>query len=223
MTATCESQDCAMERLKGLFLNPDPNWAGTWRTLLEDEAFRQELRIRARQTLHAHRAPRFWLEDVEQEAVVVLAEWLHASPTLNADPVRLHATFAAWLGVIVRNACRWAYHRIRDLHFQEDTWRHEYDLAYSDEDDLDRRIDVSLLLPRLDPHTRAVLRLFDQGRPVTEIAESLAMPYQHAYRRLQRGLSQLRGFMEIDQTTDVESHESHRVRNQVPDPDDTRR
>lgn len=168
-----------------------PPWLEIWNTLAEDEWLRKELRQQALAALRRFELPRDLRGDVEHDALLVLARRLRRSPDLRADRTRIEEGFGAWMGTILRHACR-KVARLEARRQRQQSELRLYTLLADPHDVLESRMDLSVAMRRIDEPTRSVLSFYQQQYSLREIAESLSMPYARVQRELRKGLRQLR-------------------------------
>lgn len=161
-----------------------------WRLIIEHPWYRAELASAARLAVGRVGRPSAWREDVEQEAMLLLAKKLRRTPGLGLDPRRARDSFGGWLGRVIRNDCRMAVRRLRRLDrggpLPEDL------PARCRRAERERRIDLSLAIEELPDTLRTVLLLSLKGFPLTEIAERLGLSYWQVWRAYRAGAGQLR-------------------------------
>ena len=132
------------------------------------------------------------MDDVQQEAILHLAERLEKAADLGHHPGVIGAKFASWIGTILLNECRDA---LRRLHAgREPPAAAEDDEAAAASWDR-RREQLTALRVAIDelPEPQAtVLRLFLAGDRIAEIAKELRLTYKQTYAIFTSGIDQLR-------------------------------
>jgi RNA polymerase sigma factor (sigma-70 family) len=164
------------------------SWLATWRLLVQDAWFQEQLDQSSRRVIRHQAAPLQMLEDVKQQAMLLLARDLHHAPDLHVDHQRVRKHFPGWLSTIIGRDCRQAIRFLRRLHFSEQS-SIEFDKAHDSSSELDFRIDLNLAVDRLEEPERTIVQLHLKNMPIKEIAEMLALSYWKAHRALRSGLA----------------------------------
>lgn len=165
-------------------------WLAVWRLCVEHPWYRSELTACAAEITARNDLPREWRCDIEHDAMLFLAQKLRKDPGLGVDPVRAERHFAAWMGTIVRNDCRTAARRLRRS--ARDQPLPSYLPAADREAEQAARIDVRLLIDRLDDPERTILHLAADGLALREIASRLGLSYWQVWRAYRGGVGRLR-------------------------------
>jgi DNA-directed RNA polymerase specialized sigma24 family protein len=169
-------------------------WFEIWRLFLNDPWYRAELAKHARLVLHAGNAPIEWQEDLQHEAMLILAAKLRKKPHLDLDDQGLTERFPAAIGTIVHNECRQALKRLRRMYrtgpelFEESGHR----AAVTFYEIQQRALDLSSLIDELPEPLCSVLRLSQSGYNIRQIASRLGLTYWETYRAFHRGVARLR-------------------------------
>jgi RNA polymerase sigma factor (sigma-70 family) len=161
-----------------------------WRLFVEHSWYRAQLRICALHALYVRSAPRQWLEDVEHEAMLILARELRRRPDLNLNRAMASKTFPVWLRTVISRDCLQA---IRKLRRQQRAWRElkEGDRRSDDRALRDERADVSMAMEKLARPLRAALSLYSKGYTFAEIGKRMGVSTATAQRIVHRGLRKL--------------------------------
>ena len=165
-------------------------WLAVWRLLIEHPWYREELAAAARTAVRRVGGPLLWCEDVEQDALLLLAKKLRRDPRLGLDPLRAERLFAAWLSRIIRNDCRQSVRRLRRLSSGSRLPTELPDKTCGIE--RETQFDVSAAIQQLAEPTRTVLLLYQQGFPLRKIEEHLGISYWQTWRIWRDGCSRLR-------------------------------
>ena len=170
---------------------PAPLWLDVWQLLLEDDWCRSELRRHAQSVLRVPASRRDQLDDLEQDAIIVLAQSLKQTPDLHADRSRLADSFPAWLGTILLNCCRMA---LRVAYEDEQTSPlTDEPVDPSPPPDMDEaRLALVKLIDELEEPQHSVLLLASEGYSRRQIAELLGRPYDQVRKSWKRGVEQLK-------------------------------
>ena len=169
-------------------------WLDVWRVFVGHPRYRAVVEAAARRLLARRHAPPEWREDVEHDAMLLLARTLRRAPDLHVDQARVEERFPGWVGTIVARDCLQALRRLRTLSGRTSP------LGRRDPADpraarldarRDARIDLSLALDRLPEPDRGVLTLYAKGHTVREAADALGLSYARAYGALRRGRERL--------------------------------
>lgn len=194
MSAIDPWHDLQVKFISSLVRLSASTWFSLWRLFLDDAWFRAELAKHARSVLRIRGLPLEWHEDVQQEAMLLLANKLRKLPSLGLDQDGLYQKFPHSIGVIIRNECRQATKRLRRLYRSGSRLPHDTGfpstLPLSATDG--QWLEVSLAIDELGDRERSVLRLCQLGCPIQEVADRLGLTYWEAYRAYGRGIAQLR-------------------------------
>ena len=166
------------------------DWLAIWRVLLEDAWFRAEIGTHAFTIILSKQLPGHWLEDVEHDAMLILARELRKAADLYVDPKRLDE-FGAWLGTIIDNACLEAVRTPRRRRSKRRKLQQAEEVI--DPNSLEHHyVDLPAAIAKLNEPTRSIMGLYKEGFRLVKIAEMLALPYETVRREKRKGVRQLR-------------------------------
>jgi hypothetical protein len=87
-------------------------WHDVWHLLSQHPWFRENLTSSAKSVLRRSGCPAEWRQDIEQQAMVLLAWRLRKMPCLGIDPVQAERHFPGWMGTIINHNCRDALRKL---------------------------------------------------------------------------------------------------------------
>ena len=161
------------------------SWWRVWTLFVQHDCYQALLDQCARRLIYQHNASREWLDDVKQDAILILASKLRRAPNLHYNAGRPASSFAPWLRTVVRSHCQDALRRLR-------CWRARQLPLLSDPLEkpsaIDQRIDLHIAMLRVSARERAALSLFAQGHTDREIAQQLNLTMGQARALRLRGL-----------------------------------
>lgn len=194
MTDSASWQDLRDSFLEAVEESGPGAWIPIWRLVIEHPWYQQELRTIAKRVLRSRGAPLEWHEDIEHDAMLLLARKLRKSPDLGVDRTLAQEHFAGWLATITANDCLDALRRFR-RHSGRSLELPEYFVA--DESRAAEQVlaELSLALDQLDELRRTVLLLYAKGRMLREIAADLGLDYSKTRRLYHSGLERLRALL----------------------------
>jgi RNA polymerase sigma factor (sigma-70 family) len=166
-------------------------WLSIWHLFIEHPWYQATLRTCAARVLREQELPAAWSDDLEQEAMLLLAGHLRRNADLHVNRALVEEHFPGWMGTIITRDCRQALRKLRRLYCRTEPLEPE-DHAVDPRWSIDARIDFSLAADKLDDPERTVLLLYAKGHSVQEIAEALGLSYWAASRTLKRGLKALK-------------------------------
>lgn len=170
-------------------------WLDVWRLLIEHPWYQEQLAACARQEMRRVRAPDEWLDDVKQDAMLLLARRLRLAPDLRIDRRRAREHFPGWMGTIIRRHCQEALRRMRRLHHRTQEIL-DQDIGREPRLALEAKIDLSMMLDKLAEPERTVVVLSAKNWSLREIADALEFSYWKTRRIHLRGLEQLRKLLD---------------------------
>lgn len=162
-----------------------------WRLLVEHPWFLAQLERCARRVLKRSGAPSAWQVDIEQHAILLLAQKLQKMPDLGIDAALADRHFTGWLATIVTRDCRQALRRLQRLHGHSEELPQEHP-AIDDRVRREDRVDLNLALAQMDAPERTVITLWTNGHSVQQISIRVHLSYGQTYRIFTRGLKSLR-------------------------------
>ena len=195
--------------LKGRFLRlvggsaaeGGPVWWRVWRLFVEHAWYQQLLDQCVSMVMTRRSAPPGWLDDVKQDAILLLARDLRRTTDLNVDHDRVEAHFEPWMRTITMRHCQQALRGMR----RKAEWTADEAAAglFGGDDRRHQaaRIDVQAALDRLRQPDRTVLSLLAEGWSGKEIAAELGITYPKMNYSLRRGIRRLRILLAAYQTT----------------------
>jgi len=201
LTPTCVYDTCATEAwhdlretfvdLVGTGYDRPELWLEIWTRFVEDPWFQELLTAAARRALRNCSRPSGWLEDVEQDAVIILGNKLRQSPDLHVDIRRVAEKFPSWISTIIHNACRQSVRHLRILQRERLTLRaDEAHSSHADQPGL--HLDVWCAIDALDEPDRTIVQLYVANWNFQRIADALEMDYFVVYRVWRQALPSLR-------------------------------
>lgn len=161
-----------------------------WRELAAHPCYREELTTTARRVVAEHGAAWDMADDIEQEALLLLARDLRRRPHLSARLGEDAAGFRRWMRAVITHHCREALRALRRAPARE--------VGIADQDipidlipHLDERMDVYSALQGLTQVESSVVQLYALGFSFHEIAAATELPYQTAYSIWRRAVVRL--------------------------------
>lgn len=159
----------------------------TWRLCADNPRYREELWRAAARLLRERRLPPAGVDDVAQEALLILARRLQTRPTLGFDASRGPECLLPWLRAVVRSHCQQALRgqprrRARELNEKwampapPDPWRAE----------------LAEAIQSLDESSRNLVEAYRNFGAIEAVARQLGLSVSTARRRLQKALDRLR-------------------------------
>lgn len=166
-------------------------WLEIWYLLLAHPWYREQLASAARSVLQSSRCSFEWRDDVEHEAIVLLARRLRRNPNLGIDPVLAKQHFAGWLRTVITRDCRDA---LRKLRRESSPALPLSDCLSASDERVQRetRIDLAIALDQLGEQERVILVLYSKGFTLRQVAEKLDLTFWRTYSSHHRGLKRLR-------------------------------
>ena len=92
------------------------DWRQGWQLVVLDPWYQDQLARFACKLLGHQQPQRQWLEEVQQEAMTLLARKFQSAPDLHVDPQRAERQFGAWMRTIIYRTCQEALRRLRRLY-----------------------------------------------------------------------------------------------------------
>jgi RNA polymerase sigma factor (sigma-70 family) len=172
--------------------NNQRDWLDVWRLFVEHPWYQEQLQLCAQRVLRRSFGPLEWLEDLKQDAMMLLARKLRGTPDMNANRELLEEHFPGWLGTIIRRDCQETLRQMRRRQPIGSEAVHEDRIAGRCED-LEARIDFSLLLDQLPDPERTIVMLYGKGWELQEMANELGLSYWKTRRLLHQGVEQIAG------------------------------
>ncbi|MDB4766368.1 hypothetical protein OAG71_01635 [bacterium] len=155
----------------------------------DDLWFCKQLRLSA---IHATRKIRglpVCKDDIRQQAIVNIFRSLQRKTDLGFDPQR--GTYAAFLGTILNRACQKVLSQFRHTyHLPIKGERHHP--VHDPTPDLQSKLDLQEQIQTLDQPVAAVIKELCDGKKIKNIAVAHRISRRTVYRRLEKGISQLR-------------------------------
>jgi hypothetical protein len=126
--------------VKGLRSGHNDQWENIWRVIVSDPWYQHKLTVCAAKCLSRHGKSGDWLEDVKQEAMLLLARQLAVSPDLHVDIQRAEEHFDPWMRQIIYHHCQEAVRYLGRL-YREAQVLPGYDAAYLRDFTIEARVD----------------------------------------------------------------------------------
>lgn len=169
-------------------------WEERWRLFIRHPWYLATLQTQARRILRRQHLPISWCEDVQQDAILLLARSLRHRADLGIDMQQVHQRFAGWMGTIIVRDCQEAIRLMRRQFVREKTIPEADPLGLSLLP-LDAKIDVSMAIQKMQDPERTMLTLWSEGLSVADIAQRLKLSYHRAHYLWRRAIGQLRALL----------------------------
>ena len=193
MTTAHPSEELRRTFVTALSRVPPATWFEVWRLFLDDKWFQRELERHARLILWTSGAPGDWLGDIVDEAIVLFATRLQREPDLGLDGQKVAGLFPNCIEVVARDLCGAALRRLRRVlrtnALPDDAAAAAAISVRRMESDLSR---IAQSIDGLPEPERSVLRLFQIGYNLREVAPILGISYWVTYGAFRRGIEQVR-------------------------------
>lgn len=175
----------------------EPLWSAAWHLIVTDPWYQDQLYYCARKVLRANGASLDWIDDIQHDAMLILARHLRRSADMRLDRQRAELHFPQWLRTIIVRDCREAWRRIHRLWTQQGTL-YEGNDPIARNSCLDLRIDLQMSLDKIGEPDATVVTLFANRFTLEEIASKTGLRYWQAHYVLKRGLERLRDLLARD-------------------------
>jgi RNA polymerase sigma factor (sigma-70 family) len=185
-----------------------PLWHDVWRLFIEHPWYQAELHRAAVRTLRHARLHHQWIDDVTQQAMILLARDLRRSADLHLDRAAAEEHFAGWLGTIIRRHCQQAARSMRRAPRRAGFQLPAVLAAASRQFPTDLILDLALAIRKLPAESRRALVLRLGGYRISEISHRLHTSQAAVQRALARGLFKLRATDSLEPSLSIGS--SHR-------------
>jgi RNA polymerase sigma factor (sigma-70 family) len=189
MAAIPTWQDLKEQYLTSLERGAD--WLDLWQLFVEHPWYQAELQAIGERLVRRQSGFQISVDDVKQDAMMLLARKLRSSPDMHLDPERIDHSFPGWLATIIRRDCQEALRHIRRPQPQSSDAVNDDVLPARKATDLEARIDLSVCLDTLPEDLRTLVVLHTKGFEIAEMAAELEISYWKARRLLQEGLQLL--------------------------------
>jgi RNA polymerase sigma factor (sigma-70 family) len=188
--AACE--DLRIRFVQAAFAHPADAWTWwrVWRLLVDDPWYQSQLEARACWVVVASGSSLQWVEDVTQDAILILARNLRRTPHLGADPLRVNEHFTAWMRGMMTRHCSEALRRIHRLHLR-DVPSACHEIIVDHRQFVEERIDLSLAVDTLPDFQRAVVSLRLKGLSAIDIADALQIHPKRVTRACHQAVQSL--------------------------------
>lgn len=170
------------------------HWEQMWNLFLKHPWYQTILLAHARRILRQQQLPISWHEDVQQDAILLLARSLRRRADLGIDMQQVHQHFAGWMATIIARDCQEAIRQMRRHYVREQTLPDTDPLGLG-QLPLDVKIDVSVAIQKLPDPERTVLTLWSEGLSVADIAQRLGLSYHRTHYLWRRATRQLRAVL----------------------------
>lgn len=169
-----------------------PNrWVEIWHVLVGHPWYREQLASVARNILRNSGASLQWQEDIEHDAILLLARRVRKTSDLGIDPARAEQHFAGWMRTIITRDCRDALRKLRRQSSPNIEMPDR--IPARDQQNLrESRVDLAVALNQLEEQDRKLLVLHSNGLTVLQVAVELGLTYWEAYGAFHRALQRLR-------------------------------
>lgn len=129
-----------------------------WRLLVNYSWFLAQLECCARRVLRPNRASSAWQMDVEQHAILLIAQELQKMRDLGIDAALADRHFTGWIATLARRDCRQALRRLQRIHGYN--WElPDYPPAIDHRVRREDRVNLKLALAIFDAQERRVVTL----------------------------------------------------------------
>ena len=184
--------DRLMRAFLTLLQTDDPRTAGdaVVELFFDDPWFRDLVVRRSKRAAETRAIPNNWRKDLEQEISLLFVQKAEKTPDLhvNLDVVEEH--FGGWVWTIIDHLAAEAVKRLHRVYRSDETLLDDF--ACSPQRDIATKIDVYALIAQPPPLTQAVLKLFDEGYTLKEIAKLVDEPYWRVCEIRQEAVACLR-------------------------------
>ena len=168
------------------------HWTEILELIYNNRSFKKKLSSAAAKTARRSRLPHQAKEDIQQEALYLLANALKENPSLGYD--RGRGDFSRFLGTVIFNSCKQSYRGLYQRERFDRLTDFNFNGAYDTRQLDDERMDLAVALASIDEPQVTVLELFADGFSVREISEQMKYSRRSTYRLLNSGLDELREF-----------------------------
>jgi RNA polymerase sigma factor (sigma-70 family) len=169
--------------------SPD-GWTEIWNAFVENPWYRGRVAFLTRSILVKGNAPLSWSDDIQQDAILLLARDLRERRDLGLNRARPEAEFEGWINTIISHHIRQALRRMRRttkgvglVESMEPVQTHV---------DMEARFDLEQAVEQLADPDKTIIRLFSHGYSIVEIAHSLHLTYRQTRYRIGRSLNHLK-------------------------------
>ena len=151
-------------------------WTDVWRLFVTHRCYLDELDKRARWVLFATKSRFEWLDDVKQDAVLILASKLKRRIDLNVNTALAERCFVAWLRCLVTHHCSDALRELRRQNAHQRPLPAAMPACFVWQA-IDERLDFEIAAKELLEPDRTILVLSARGYAIDHIrARSAAEP-----------------------------------------------
>jgi RNA polymerase sigma factor (sigma-70 family) len=164
-------------------------WVRSWSQLVEDPWYQENLDKRARRVLRRANCPLEWIDDLKQDAMLLLARQL--SHLVNPATLEPKLASPGWLLAAIRGHCQEALRRIVTAHRRCTQIANEQDFPEAS-NLFTSIIDLRDAIERLDEPQRTILQRQANGNSLLSIAHDQRLSYSQVWRIYRRGIEQLR-------------------------------
>jgi DNA-directed RNA polymerase specialized sigma24 family protein len=184
-----ESDAQAEEIYRQLSKQPLGDYRETWRALATNKVYRSELQLAAARLARERHLPPDRRDDVVQEALVILAEYLRRG-NLGFDPRYGKEHLLPWLRAVVRVHCRYALRRqgLRDGSASPV----DVECAACHQPNAEWQAELADAIQSLDEPLREILIAFGQLGSIQAVAQQLGLSVTTAWRRFGAAARQVR-------------------------------
>lgn len=187
------SQD--LKQQHDLALQQNADWLTLWELFSEHPWFQKQLQTCAIKASKRFHAPREWIHDIEQDAMIRFGEQLQRDPTLGFESSR--GSYSGWIYVLLRTCCLKALRQFRE---SRQTIGEPSEGEKCEDSLRPVRIKLEVLeeLHRLPKSQRQALSRYIAGVPVSEIASEQQMSLRSAYRLIEASLNRLKERFDVN-------------------------
>ncbi len=166
------------------------DYRDTWRLFAANQRFQRELERAARRVAKTRGLPGDRVPDIVQEALLVLADRLHARADLGFDARWGREHFVAWIRAVARSHCRHAVARQRAKNHRYSSLDREWPEVASPRAAL--QAELAEAAQSLSEPLRSVVEAFGELGSVEAVARRLGLSPTTAWRRFRAAVRQLR-------------------------------
>jgi DNA-directed RNA polymerase specialized sigma24 family protein len=156
-------------------------WLEIWRLFLDHPWYQAELKKATARVLRNMHPRGQWNEDIQHDAMLLLARHLRRAADLHVDRARARTQFSGWMATIIKRDCQQAARSLRTR--LRKTRPLPRDQPAPDRTAIiESAIDIALAIDKLPEPSRTVTALYAQSWTLQQIASKLKMKYAHAAR-----------------------------------------
>jgi RNA polymerase sigma factor (sigma-70 family) len=163
-----------------------------WVLFIEHPWFQAELGRAVRRVLWRVGEYERWADDIEQEALLLLARKLTRKASLGVNRATAARQFFGWLARIIHRACGDTARSMRRRERHAAVSKAWIDAVAPTGTSIDDLLDLAQMIERLPGKCRSVVTLHLRGRTLGEIGRALSVSRSHAHRGFRDAIVNLR-------------------------------